>query len=134
MRWVPSWKILPTYKSLHWAYKEFFQGPLLRYAGVKSPFLAQTFELAAFRHLEQFVVARGEQWVQGVLFNLRIRYALDPSNKIFSGLDLDFFERRIGPPLWPPTQQWAQPSDEWTFRSGFRRIWQTKNLRHWELG
>lgn len=36
--------------------------------------MAQTFELAAFRHLLTFVAARGEQWIQGVLF--RVRYAL----------------------------------------------------------
>lgn len=46
-----------------------------QYASVKSPFLAQTFELAAFQSLLTFVAKEGEG--QGVLWPKRVRYAFD---------------------------------------------------------
>ena len=96
MSWVPSWKALPTYPAFRTVSKTLGQ---TKYIRVKSPFSVQTIELAAFRHLVEFVNARGEQWNQGVLWYSRTRYAFDPLNKFFSGLDLDYFESRIGPLL-----------------------------------
>ncbi|KAK7371220.1 hypothetical protein VNO78_35186 [Psophocarpus tetragonolobus] len=59
---------------------------------IRSPFPAQTFELAAFRHLVEFVNSRGEQWNQGTLWPERTRFAFDPKKKLFSGIDLDYLE------------------------------------------
>lgn len=75
-----------------------------KYSRVKCPFVAQTFELAAFRHLILFINSQGEQWNQGVLWPERVRYAFDPANKLLSGTDLDHFESKVGPflPTWSP--------------------------------
>lgn len=43
-----------------------------------------------------FINAKGEQWNAGSLWFSRVRYAFDVNNKVFSGLDLDWFENRIG--------------------------------------
>jgi len=96
-------KTLPTYSSLRAAYGPggLFQekGPHLKRI---SPIMAQTWELAAFRSLVEFVNARGEQFNQGLLFSCYTRYAFDPSNKLMSGWALDHFESCVGPhlPKW----------------------------------
>jgi len=46
-----------------------------------------------------WVHSYGEQSSPGILWPQRIRYALDPNNKRFSGDDLDTFETLIGPRL-----------------------------------
>lgn len=96
MSWVPSWKALPTYSSYHRVLKLLQRHHLSK---VRSPFPAQTFELAAFRHLVEFVNKSGEQWNAGVLWPHRTRYSGDPFNKTFSGHDLDYFESCVGPYL-----------------------------------
>ncbi|GKV51977.1 hypothetical protein SLEP1_g58588 [Rubroshorea leprosula] len=102
MRWIPSWKILPTYSSLNTLYQIFPEKA--RYRRFKSPFLVQTLELSAFGFLVNFINSQGQQWNQGILFEHRVRYALDPNNKVFSGLDLESFESKVGPylPPWHP--------------------------------
>ncbi|GLT62820.1 hypothetical protein SLA2020_354280 [Shorea laevis] len=102
MRWIPSWKRLPTYSSLNTLYQIFPEKA--RYRRFKSPFLVQTLELSAFGFLVNFINSQGQQWNQGILFEHRVRYALDPNNKVFSGLDLESFESKVGPylPPWHP--------------------------------
>lgn len=105
MRWIPSGKTLPTYRTLKSVYSA---GGLFsekeRYLKRLSPLMVQTWELAAFRHLVEFINARGEQWNQGALFPHYVRYAFDNNNKLFSGHSLDFFESRVGPHL----PKWAE--------------------------
>lgn len=105
MSWVPSWKALPTYSSYHLTLRKFGKGKL---SGIRSPFPAQTFELGAFRHLVEFTNAYGEQWNAGTVWFKRTRYAFDPMNKVFSGLDLDYFESKVGPFL-PPFDPFCGP-------------------------
>ncbi|PKA56653.1 hypothetical protein AXF42_Ash012783 [Apostasia shenzhenica] len=99
MRWVPTWKSLPSFRS----YKHLATtlGEKRKWYRIDSTFPVQTFELAAFRHLVIFVNKEGEQFHQGVLWPMRTRYALDPNNKVFTGHDLDYFEKCVGP-LLPP--------------------------------
>ncbi|GKV53028.1 hypothetical protein SLEP1_g59577 [Rubroshorea leprosula] len=101
-RWIPSWKALPTYRAIDRLVQIFPE--LAKYRRIRSPFLMQTLELAAFRFLIEFVNSRGEQFCQGVLFPTRVRFAFDRNNKIFSGTDLDEFEMKVGPylPPWHP--------------------------------
>lgn len=103
MRWIPSWKALPSYMAFRYVYSNVFKEKS-KFSKVKSPFLVQTFELAAFRHLVEFINARGEQWSQGILWPKRTRYAFDTMNKVFSGIDLELFEAQVGPylPPWHP--------------------------------
>ncbi|PKA62720.1 putative mitochondrial protein [Apostasia shenzhenica] len=102
MRWIPSWKVLPTYQSFDQLCKIFPE--MYKFRRFKSPFLMQTLELSAFQSLVFFLNARGEQWNQGILFSKRIRYPFDNNNSKFSGTDLDEFESKIGPylPPWHP--------------------------------
>ncbi|GKV52605.1 hypothetical protein SLEP1_g59181 [Rubroshorea leprosula] len=102
MRWIPSWKIVPTYTALNTLYGIFPEKA--KYKGVKSPFLVQSMELSAFSFLVNFLNSRGEQWCQGILFEKRIRFPFDNSNSLFSGLDLESFEAKVGPylPSWHP--------------------------------
>lgn len=44
----------------------------------------------------------GEQWSSGVLWAERVRFAFYPLNKFFTGVDLDTFERTVGPMLPSP--------------------------------
>jgi len=53
-----------------------------------------TCEAAAFYKTLQFVHAYGSQSSHGLLWISRIRYPLDPNNKMFSGEDLDTFESK----------------------------------------
>ena len=55
------------------------------------------FEMSTYTFLLEFIHSRGEQWSSGILWYHRVRYALDPNNKWFSGIDLDHFESFIGP-------------------------------------
>lgn len=66
---------------------------------IRSCFLALPYEIASWTSLVKFVHARGEQWSQGILWPKRTRFALDPMNKIFSGTDLEWFEKYVGPQL-----------------------------------
>lgn len=86
MKWIPSWKTLPTYHTLPQLWKLF---PHMRQR--KSPYVAQTMELAAYSSLIRFIHKEGEQWSSGILFPHRVRYPYDVNNKLFSGFDLDEF-------------------------------------------
>lgn len=100
MKWKPSWKTLPTYLSI----KEFLWSVFPDLVQEFSPYSAQTMELAAYSHLMDFIHSKGEQWSSGILFPHRVRYPFDVNNKMFSGTDLDVFEKTIGPylPPWHP--------------------------------
>lgn len=100
MLWKPSWKTLPTYHSIKTFLWPMFPHLVQEY----SPYSAQTMELAAYSSLLKFIHSYGEQWSSGILFIPRVRYALDVNNKMFSGDDLDVFEKTIGPhlPPWHP--------------------------------
>lgn len=106
MVWDPVWKSTPTQ-----SYYAYAMGDLWRQRGhsekavrafqrVRSCFISLPLELSSFQHLMTFVHAAGEQWSQGVIWAQRTRYAFDKENKVFSGMDLDLFERQIGP-LFP---------------------------------
>ncbi|GKV29506.1 hypothetical protein SLEP1_g38432 [Rubroshorea leprosula] len=56
MRWIPSWKRLPTYSSLNTLYQIFPEKAKDR--RFKSPFLVQTLELSAFGYLQKCFRAR----------------------------------------------------------------------------
>lgn len=49
--------------------------------------------------LTHFIHSMGEQWSTGVLWPSRIRYATDSWLLLFTGWDLDWFERWVGPSL-----------------------------------
>lgn len=67
-------------------------------------------------------------------WNNRIRYPFDPFNKIFSGYDLEYFGRRIGPrlPKWctsigpPVTGRLAQVVEGGGKRRSHRELYQSK--------
>ena len=56
-----------------------------------------------------FVHKEGEQFSQGCLWAPRVRYAFCVNNNMFTPLDLDWFERRIGPFLPDPNQVKCPP-------------------------
>lgn len=62
----------------------------------RSCFPALMFEMISFTQLIEFIHLYGEQWSSGILWPIRIRYALDPNNKMFTGWDLDYYEQYIG--------------------------------------
>lgn len=74
--WLDCWKSFTLFFScsLHHLWKAFNKD---HFGKIRSPFPAQTFELAAFRHLVEFVNSRGEQWNQGTLWPERTRFAFD---------------------------------------------------------
>ncbi len=49
--------------------------------------------MAAFEFLFSFIHSRGELRSSGILWAPRTRFALDSYNKVFSGRDLDRFEK-----------------------------------------
>lgn len=61
--------------------------------------------------LLSFFNSRGEQWNHGALWYSRVRYTLDKNNKLFTGRDLDWFERdsKIGP-LFPTCEDLGVPT------------------------
>lgn len=69
------------------------------------------FELGAYGSLVRFIHAYGEQWSTGILWVHRVRYALDENNKVFSGNDLDYYERAIGPQVHSVSE--ATPTAVW---------------------
>ena len=97
MVWTPTWKTLPTFRLTKAVWLKRCGLVWDRFvATTNSLFTSLPYELAAFQWLLVFVHSRGEQWSQGSIWNSRTRYALDPKNKLFCGLDLDWFESRIG--------------------------------------
>jgi hypothetical protein len=99
MSFEPTWKSLPTYglvkqvlvQRLHMRWQDI--------RSIRSSFLALPYEMAAYRFLCEFTNSMGQQWSQGCLWNHRTRFAFDPNNKLFTGTDLDWYERerKIGP-------------------------------------
>ena len=75
-----------------------FHGPY------KSCFPCLMFEMSAYAFLVQFIHSYGEQWSSGILWPSRVRFAGDKNNKMFSGSDLDYYEKNIGPSLPHPEQ------------------------------
>lgn len=61
-----------------------------------SCFPALMFEMSAYTFLLEFRNKMGEQWSTGCLWPERVRFALDPNNRMFTGVDLDTFERTVG--------------------------------------
>lgn len=76
-----------------------------------SVFPSQMFEMASYASLLEFIHQKGEQWSSGILWPHRVRYAFDKNNKLFSGTDLDQFEKTIGPVL-PTCRQLGLPMVE----------------------
>lgn len=94
MRWLPLWSTLPTYATWKRVMDKYYPEEK-QFGRMRSPILVQLMELMAFRSLSK--AARGEQFIQGVLFPKRVRYAFDSRNKMFSESDLETFERTVGP-------------------------------------
>lgn len=102
MKWVPTWKSLPTFKQMNDLLRQNAreQGIGFPFKGsIQSCFPAVFFELSAYTFLLEFIHSRGEQWSSGILWPERTRFALDRQNQIFSGSDLDQFEKTCGPQL-----------------------------------
>nr|TKS02728.1 hypothetical protein D5086_0000161290 [Populus alba] len=100
MKWVPTWKSLPTFKQMNDLLRQNAreQGIGFPFKGsIKSCFPAVFFELSAYTFLLEFIHSRGEQWSSGILWPERTRFALDRQN--ISGSDLDQFEKTCGPQL-----------------------------------
>jgi hypothetical protein len=100
MKWVPTWKSLPTFKQMNDLLRQNAreQGIGFPFKGsIKSCFPAVFFELSAYTFLIEFIHSRGEQWSSGILWPERTRFALDRQN--ISGSDLDQFEKTCGPQL-----------------------------------
>lgn len=76
---------------------------------IKSVHTSLAYELSSFQFLLTTTHALGQQWSQGCLWPRCTRYALDPNNKMFTGSDLDYFERRIGPHLPDPEETQCPP-------------------------
>jgi len=110
MSFDPSWKALPTYPQMAEGFSSFLRGEGKRGWPIKwrSPFLAFLYELSAYSMLLETIHKLGEQWSSGILWRTRVRYAWDVNNKLFSGSDLDYFERFNGP-LLPSYRQLGIP-------------------------
>lgn len=80
MRFMPTWKALPTQKVVQSVLVNRCKIPLQEALSIKSSFLALPYELASWTSLVEFVHARGEQWSQGYLWPSRTRFALDQNN------------------------------------------------------
>jgi hypothetical protein len=100
--WLPTWKSLPTYKQMNCELRKNAeaQGWVYNWKNIQSCFPAFMFELSAYTFLIEMIHSQPDQWSSGCLWPHRARYAKDPANQIFSGTDLDVFERTIGP--WLP--------------------------------
>lgn len=72
MRWLPLWSTLPTYATWKRVMDKYYPEEK-QFGRMRSPILVQLMELMAFRSLSK--AARGEQFIQGVLFPKRVRYA-----------------------------------------------------------
>lgn len=97
MTWDPTWKALPTHRLTLSVWVNRLKIPYDKVKHVKSIFTSLAYEIASFRFLLVLTNAGGEQWNQGCLWPHRVRFALDPMKKFFTGVDLDTFERTIGP-------------------------------------
>ncbi|GAA0139034.1 hypothetical protein LIER_42561 [Lithospermum erythrorhizon] len=58
----------------------------------------------------QFLHSREEHWSQGSIWAPRVRYPFDIQNKTFTPIDLEWFEKRIGPYL-PSSESLGVPSE-----------------------
>lgn len=105
---VPAWKVLPTSKIVHSVLVNRLKVSWDAAKSVKTCFISLPYGLAGWTSLVEFVHARGEQWSQGILWPKRVRFAFDKNKKLFSGVDLDWFERCIGPYL-PTCEQLGIP-------------------------
>lgn len=102
MEWLPTWKSLPNmglWRKM--AISSVKAGDIkgVDPRKVTSVFPVFPYELAAYGSLLQFTAKEGEQWISGVLWPSRVRYAFDSFNKLFTGLDLELFEKTTGPTL-----------------------------------
>lgn len=87
MTWLPTWKAIPNYKV--------FKGFDLP----KSPYIVWPLELRCFASMLRFIHSKGEQFSPLCLWPSRIRFALDPNNKIYTNKDLDACENSFAPRL-----------------------------------
>lgn len=87
MTWLPTWKAIPNYKV--------FKGFDLP----KSPYIVWPLELRCFASMLRFIHSRGEQYSPLCLWPHRLRFALDPNNKIYTNKDLDACEQSFAPHL-----------------------------------
>lgn len=89
--WEPTWKTVTTMSQANELLKDMYSQ---RWKGpYKSIFTCLMFEMSAYTFLMEFYPLAGYTLVY------RHIVARDENNKIFSGLDLDFFESAIGPKL-----------------------------------
>lgn len=95
MTWSPTWKALPTSKLT----VEKLTSRAAKARKIRSSFVSLPYELASFQLLLVYVHAQAEQWSQACLWQERVRYLFDDNKRVFTGDDLDWFERRIGPRL-----------------------------------
>jgi len=87
MTWLPTWKAIPNYKV--------FKG----FGLPKSPYIVWPLELKCFGSMLRFIHSKGDQFSPLCLWPSRVRYALDPRNKIYTNLDLDACEKSFAPLL-----------------------------------
>lgn len=99
MTFEPTWAALPTSKIVQSMLLNRLKHPWSEVRGIKSCFLSLPYELACWMSLVTFTHAKGEQSSQGSLWPKRTRFAFDKNNKVFSGLDLEWFEKCTGPYL-----------------------------------
>lgn len=109
IRWKPVWSSLPNLKL----WRMIVQGtpkadqPKSFKRGIVTPYPVISFELGAFGSLLQTIHSLGQQWSSGILWPKRVRYAFDEMNKVWSGVDLDDFEKTSGPLI--PTREQFHP-------------------------
>lgn len=92
--WEPTWKAIPNGRIPKDAlYKHYHNRP------VRSAFLGQTYELCAYGSILQLEHAHEGFFSSAILWRPRIRFACDPNNTLFANIDLEWFERWVGPCL-----------------------------------
>lgn len=97
LKFVPTWKALPTHPMTRQVWTERMGLARNRVRRLRSSFTSFSHELANWTSLLNVVHSNEGLFSPGVLWPPRIRYADDVNNKMFTPSDLDWFEARYRP-------------------------------------
>jgi len=106
MRWVPTWKSLPTHRRVNDLFRDSLR--IMRQPHLVSCFPALLFEMSAFSFLMERVHVSEDHYSQGVLWPEYTRYAGDVANPAITDWCLNHFEKFTGPVL-PTYHQLQEP-------------------------
>lgn len=104
IRWIPSWKALPSDRMVKEAIKK-VPDLVKKYGNVRSPFLSFVWELVAYgtlahmEHVQEPFLISPTLYPSGPLWSKRVRYVYDDTNPKTFMFDLTWFESFVYPTL-----------------------------------